>query len=194
MKQLTKKFLLIFLLAGTYQSLNAQNTKTKISMEIDPATFAFKGYGIHLRIQPKGMDHFLMGIGTYAMNMPDVLVNFNKQNRNSGWKSRLNQGYSLFGEYHFKDVNKGLFIGSQFGLQQHKISHNEIAGSEKFTNILAMGYIGYSIKPFRNNFYIKPWAGIGYTSKINGSNILSNLEYDIAPITMFLTLHLGYTF
>ena len=43
-------------------------------------------------------------------------------------------------------------------------------------------------------FYIKPWAGIGYTSKIAGTNQLEGKEYNIAPITMFATLHVGYTF
>ena len=57
-----------------------------------------------------------------------------------------------------------------------------------------MTYGGYTWQPFDFSFYIKPWAGIGYTSKISGTNNLGNSEYDIAPIMMFATLHLGYTF
>jgi len=177
---------------------NAQDAnnvnKTKLSIEIDPITFVFKGYSLHLRVQPKNSQHLLVGLGTYAMDMPDALVNFNKKNKNKQWDVRINQGYSLFGEYHFAEVNQKWFVGTQIGIQQFKIENSTAAGNEKFENILAMGYLGYTLKPFKNNLYIKPWAGIGYTSKLSGTNTLKTLEYDIAPITMFATLHIGYTF
>jgi hypothetical protein len=172
----------------------SNNDKTKFSIEIDPATFAFNGYGVHFRLQPKGSEHLLVGFGTYAMNMPDALVNFNKNNKNKGWNVRISQGHSLFGEYHLTEVNRKWFLGTQIGIQEFKIKKANLIGSEKFTNILAMGYFGYTIKPFKNSLYIKPWAGIGYSSKISGSNILGTSEYDIAPITMFATFHIGYTF
>ncbi|MEL6537533.1 MAG: hypothetical protein AAFQ98_19080, partial [Bacteroidota bacterium] len=111
-----------------------------------------------------------------------------------GWQVRLNQGYGLFGEYHFSTVNQGGFLGAQVGLQQHKISHAEVSGEATFTNLLAMGYFGYTIKPFRNNLYLKPWAGVGYTSRIAGSPQIGDFQYHIAPMTMFATLHIGYTF
>ncbi len=57
-----------------------------------------------------------------------------------------------------------------------------------------MGYIGYTFQPFDNGFYIKPWAGLGYTTKVAGENILDGHGYDVAPVTMFVTLHVGYTF
>lgn len=173
---------------------SSRNEKTKFNVEIDPATFAFKGYGLHFRVQPKGCEHLLVGFGTYAMDMPDVLVNFNNRNKDKGWNVRINQGYGLFAENHFTEVNRKWFVGCQIGIQEFKIKNNNILGNEKYTNILAMGYFGYTIKPFKNNLYIKPWAGIGYTSKISGENTLGTLEYDIPPITMFATLHIGYTF
>lgn len=190
------------LILGISFQLSAQNTestqgkKHKVSVEIDPATFAFKGFGVHLRIQPKNSEHLLFGVGAYAMNMPDLLVDCNKANRDKGWGLRLNQGYGLFAEYHFSEVNKGLFAGGQAGIQEYKIEleGQESAGSSKYTNGLAMGYLGYTFAPFKHNLYIKPWAGIGYTSKIAGENHVEAVEYDIAPITMFATLHIGYTF
>lgn len=186
-------FLMSISISAQEKEISAKN-KTEYSIEIDPFTFAFKGYGVHLRLQPKNSEHLLMGIGAYAMDMPDALVDFNKNNKGKGWNVRLNQGYGLFGEHHFSEVNKKWFVGAQIGIQEYKIENETVEGSEKFTNILAMGYFGYTIKPFKNNLYLKPWAGIGYTSKISGNNKLGALEYDIAPITMFVTLHIGYTF
>lgn len=171
-----------------------QVRKTKISVEIDPVTFGLNGYGIHLKVKPKNSEHLLIGIGIYAMDMPSVLIDFNKKNKGKDWNVRLNQGYGIFGEYHFSEVNKKWFVGTQVSMQEYKIENETITGSEKFTNALLMAYGGYTWQPFDFGLYIKPWAGIGYTSKLSGSNTLGHLKYDIEPITVFATLHLGYTF
>ncbi len=171
-----------------------KNETTKFSLEVDPATFAFNGYSFHIRVQPKGCDHLLVGFGTYALDMPDLLVDFNSKNKNKGWNVRINQGYSAFAEHHFLEVNRKWFVGTQIGIQEFKLENDATVGSEKFTNFLGMMYAGYTWKPFKNNMYIKPWAGFGYTSKISGTNTLGTLTYDISPITMFVTVHIGYTF
>lgn len=197
MKTKRKLAMIVLSLTFTATSLLAQekdDRKTKFSIEIDPVTFAFGGYSAHIRIQPKTSDHSLFGVGIYAMDFPDVFVDFNSKNKDKGWDVRLNQGYGFFGEHHFTEVNRKWFVGTQISIQEYKIENESIGGSEKFTNFLTMGYFGYTIKPFKNNMYIKPWAGIGYTSKISGNNTLGNLEYDISPITMFATLQIGYTF
>ncbi len=197
-KQVIKNILIVAIISFNYgvfaQQEEKETTKTEFSFEIDPATFGFGGYGFHLRIKPKNSEHLFIGFGAYAMDMPDVFVDINKDNKNKGWDVRLNQGYGLFAEHHFTKVNKKWFAGGQLGLQEYKIENEAIQGSEKFTNILFMTYGGYTWQPFDFNFYIKPWAGIGYNTKTSGSNTLGNLEYDISPILIFATLHIGYTF
>ncbi len=181
-----------FVLFG--QEIEEKINKTEFSLEIDPVTFGFRGYSLHLRVKPKNSDHLLIGVGAYAMDMPTALVDFNPNNIDKGWKLRLNQGYGAFGEYHFSEVNKKWFMGAQTSIQEYKIQNETIEGSEKFTNFLLMAYGGYTFQPFKFNLYIKPWAGIGYTTKIAGNNSLGNLAYDISPIIPFATLHIGYTF
>lgn len=181
----------LVLIALTSFSALAQ---TKFSLEIDPATFAFGGYSLHLRLQPGNSEHLLLGAGTYAMNLPDPMVNLNPENKYEGWDVRISKGYGFFGEYHLAEVNKGLFIGTQLGIQKFRVEKDDALGDAEFTNSLLMGYLGYSIKPFNNALYIKPWAGIGYTAKLSGTTSLSSDQYDISPITMFATLHVGYTF
>ncbi len=176
------------------QKETTETGKTKFSIEIDPATFAFKGYAFHLRVKPKNSKHLLIGIGVYAMDFPDLIVGFNPKNKNKGWNVRL-QGVGLFGEYHFSEVNKNFFVGTQLATHTYKIEKNNETGSEKFNTFLAMGYAGYTFKPFKNNgFYIKTWAGMAYTSKTGGKNKLGSSEYDVSPILMFAAVHLGYTF
>lgn len=176
----------------TYGQIKQDGKKTRISLEIDPATFFMKGYGIHIRIQPKTCHHLLYGIGVYSLDLPQEMVNMNKNNKD--WNVRIKQGISLFGEHHFTKVNKKWFIGGQFGVQTFTIEKKQIKTNSEFKNILTMSYLGYTFNPFNNRLYIKPWMGIGYTRKISGKNTIKSNEYDISPITMFATLHIGYTF
>ncbi|KAA3633436.1 MAG: hypothetical protein DWQ02_13100 [Bacteroidetes bacterium] len=190
----SKIYLLVFIALFTLANSKAVAQKTSISLEIDPATFIFKGYSAHLRIAPGGTEHLLLGAGVYAMDMPSFLVDLNKNNKGLGWNVRLNMGAGLFGEYHFKEVNRKSFVGLQTSLQEFKIANDSVDDEEKFSNLLLMAYTGYTFKPFDFNLYVKPWAGIGYASKISGETNLGELDYDLAPVTMFLTLHVGYTF
>jgi hypothetical protein len=197
MKKSIKFVLLCFLLSsGSFLPAIAQTTEgqTRFSLEIDPATFAFGGYSLHLRIQPKSSDHFLVGAGLYGMNMPDFLVALNPSNKDQGWNVRIDRGFGLFAEYHFNKVNQKWFGGLQISLQEHSLDLEDLEDSNQFTNTLAMAYGGYTFQPFRFNLYFKPWAGIGYQQLVAGENILSGKEYVIAPVTFFATLHLGYTF
>ena len=120
-----------------------------------PGTFFFEGYGVHLRWQPKECGHMLFGIGGYAMNMPDAIVDMNEKNKDQGWEVRLNQGVSLFGEYHFSEVNQKAFVGVQAGVQEYKLENEGITGSEKVSNALLMGYGGYTFPLFKSSFYAK---------------------------------------
>lgn len=185
---------LLMTFTASAQEANSSNKKASFSVEIDPMTFGFKGYGFHLRMSPKNSDHLLLGLGAYAMDFPSVLVDLNKKNKDQGWSTRLNQGYGLFAEHHFTEVNKKWFVGGQLAIQEYKIENETTDGSEKFSNFLLMAYTGYTWQPFDFNLYIKPWMGIGYTSKVTGENVLGGKTYDIAPILMFATLHVGYTF
>ncbi len=188
---------IIILLGGTniiYAQTTDENAKTKFSIEVDPMTYLLKGYSVHLRIQPKNSEHLLLGVGLYAMDMPDPFVNMNSENKDAGWDVRINQGVGLFGEYHFSEVNSKFFVGAQLSIQEYKIEQESAAGSSKYTNALGMAYVGYTIKPFDNELYFKPWAGIGYTEKISGSNELNGETYSIESMVPFATLHVGYTF
>ncbi len=190
----SKIFILTIFAFFSLLNIEAVAQETSFSLEIDPATFAFKGYSAHLRVAPAGTQHLLVGAGVYAMDMPSFLVDLNKNNKGQDWNVRINLGTGLFGEYHFKEVNRKSFVGLQTSFQQFKIGNNSVDGEEKFSNLLLMAYTGYTIKPFDINLYVKPWAGIGYTSKISGETSIGELNYDLAPLTMFLTLHIGYTF
>lgn len=174
---------------------NQNESKTTISIETDPSTFLFGGYAFHFRIKPKKSNHLTIGAGTYGLNLPAVMVDMNADNHAKGWNVRINSAYSLFGEYYFTEANKKWFVGMQLGVQNYKNNNDQFASIEsKYRNLLIMPSIGYNFRPFKIPLYIKPWMGIGYTSKLSGDNQINNLTYTISPLVPFVTLHVGYTF
>ena len=126
-----KTTVLILMLLLTSMMIKAQESKTRLSLEVDPATFVFKGYGVHIRVQPSTCQHLLFGVGMYAMDIPDVLVDMNEKNKGKDWSVRLNHGASGFVEHHFTEVNSKFFVGSQLGVQQYAIEKQDFQGSEK---------------------------------------------------------------
>lgn len=182
--------LLIFSIAAA--GLKAQD-RTTISIETDPSTFLFKGYAVHLRIKPAASYHYVLGAGVYALDLPNLMVDLNPLNKGKGWNVRINSAYSLFGEYYFEKANHNWFVGMQVGIQNYKNSNSNILDEEsKYSNLLFMPSIGYVWQPFEFPLYFKPWFGLGYTTKISGSNTIANSEYNISPLIPFVTLHIGY--
>ena len=130
-----------------------------------------------------------------TVTLPDFFVNANSDNKDKGWDVEATGGFSLFGEYFFDKANYKWFIGEQIGIQKYRIKNESVTNAHSdFTQLVLMTYAGYAWKPFEIPLYIKPWAGIGYTPKISGSNELNGLEYKTFSITPFVTFHIGYTF
>lgn len=168
---------------------------TTYSVETDPATFAFNGYALHARVTPTGWDQWVVGVGIYSMDFPDLFIDMDAENKNMNWDVRLDRGLGLFAEHYFNSGNTGWYIGGQIALQRYKIKNSIISdGSSSYTNLLIMPAVGYRWFPMDNGIYIQPWMGVGYTSKISGSNRLSGMEYHISKIIPFATFHIGYRF
>jgi hypothetical protein len=170
--------------------------KTEFSIETDPTAFLMKGYSFHVRVKPASWGKVLLGAGTYGLDFPEMIADLNPDNRDEGWKPRIRTAYAMFGEYYFKEVNNRWFIGEQIGVQNFRVKNDreQLSGSADFSNVLLMTYFGYSWHPYKGAFYVKPWAGLGYTSKIDGITTVGSLRYDVAPLFPFFTFHLGYTF
>jgi len=168
---------------------------SRLSLEIDPITFLYKGHSLHIRYQPMFSERFLIGVGTYALDLPDPIVDLNKSNRDEGWEVRIRGAFSIYGELYANEANKGFFIGEQAGFQSFRISNDrETGGSSSFNSLLLLTYLGYSWYPYKGSFYLKPWVGLGYTEKIDGLNKVGTMRYDIGPWFPFITVHAGYTF
>lgn len=186
---------LFFLCLGFWSQLSAQSSTGKgaFFIETDPSTFAFGGYAAHIRFKPAKSDHLLLGLGTYALDFPEVMINMNAKNKDKGWDLRIKSAYSLFGEYYFGEAGEKWFAGFQAGIQNYRLKNNTDAGGEAtYQNLILMPSVGYSWTPFKFPLYLKPWLGLGYTTQLSGQNVLQGQTYDIAPLVPFFALHIGY--
>ena len=167
----------------------------RTSVEIDPVAFLFEGYSFHFRYKPMFSEHVLLGLGTYALNLPDQFVDMNPDNRDMGWAVRIRNAYFLYGELYQKEANDGWFVGEQIGFQRFRASRGGESGeSASFNNLTLMTYLGYSWHPYKGSFYVKPWLGLGLTEQIDGNTRAGSKEYDVARLFPFFTFHIGYTF
>jgi hypothetical protein len=174
---------------------HARNS-TVYSLETDPGTFALNGYALHLRAAPAGSRHWVLGAGVYALDLPSAMVDLNAANRGQGWGVRLDHGLGLFAEYYLDPTRRGWLLGGQLALQDYRLTNASLPGTvARFTNALFMVHGGYRWYPSRgDHWYVQPWAGVGYDQKLSGQNTLGAQTYDIAPLMVFATVHVGYTF
>ena len=178
-----------------YIPIFSRDYSSRLSVELDPITFMLGGHSIHLRYQPMFSERLLIGAGTYALDLPQSIINLNDHNRNQGWKARIRSAYALYGEFYPGKANHGWFAGEQLGFQAFKVTNeSEVTGTASFNTFIAMTYAGYSWHPYKGSFYIKPWVGLGLTGKVDGLNTVGAMTYDVGPWFPFFTFHAGYTF
>lgn len=88
---------------------------------------------------------------------------------------------------------KGFFVGAQLSQQEFSIERSGNVSAE-FTNNLLMLNIGYRWQFQNSQFYLLPWAGIGYTKTVENKAAQKTVGFDQDPVSAFMTLHLGYSF
>ena len=79
------RYIAAFVLLNSVSSVPAF-AKGEVALEVDPFTFAFGGYSLHLRISPESKPKLRYGIGTYSMELPDAFVDITPSS--FAWRSR----------------------------------------------------------------------------------------------------------
>ena len=183
----------LFISSIALTQLISIQASANIELEIDPATYAFKGDSLHVKFTTDKAPQWRWGLGTYRMEMPDLLIDMNDKNKNQNWDVEIKRAYGLFTEYYFDPSQAGWFIGGQISQQKFQIEKPTTFSTE-FSNGLLMLNLGYKWQIKNSSFYLLPWAGVGYTKTINNNNARIASGFDVEPVAAFMTMHLGYTF
>jgi hypothetical protein len=195
------------------QQLEAQETSTKsiqkstFSVEIDPIVpIVLHGFSGHFMWKPKKSNHLVFGLAIIISGeLPSFIINLNSKNKDMGWNYKINQGLGLEMEYYYKKANKSWFSGLQLLTQEINLTNDNVPEVDEHRTNIGMVVLttGYKWYPFsKRHFYLKPWAGIGYSGVMKGafsSEVISNTTvgdytYDIMALMPYAALHIGYTF
>ncbi len=177
-------------LLGACLSLPSQ---AQIDIEIDPATYVFKGDSLHVKLTTTNAPQWRWGLGTYSLELPSALVETNQQNKPGNWTVDIHRAYGLFTEYYLNPEQTGWFIGGQVSEQTFRVINPTQAASE-FTNGLLMVNLGYKWAIADSAFYLLPWAGLGYTQTTGNNPSRLAAGFDVDPFTAFMSVHIGYEF
>lgn len=205
------KFLVLVLILGiTIGHATAQEVKQKgtneFMVEIDPIPIIMGGFGGHFGWSPKKSEHFTFGLSFIAQaTYPKAFIDLYDQNKEMGWGVKINQGMGLWTHYYFDQRNQGWFVGLQLFTQEMEITNENFPEETDRTNTILIaaqgGYLWYPFK--KKKLYLRPWAGLGYQSVVSGSFDpdsvdpdleVGDLEYYLAPVMPFATVHFGYRF
>jgi hypothetical protein len=206
-------FALLTILFFQFHSVEAQDSalksiqKSTFSVEIDPTVpIVLHGFSGHLMWKPKNSNHVVYGLAIIVGGeLPSFVINLNSKNKDMGWNYKINQGLGLEMEYYYKQANIAWFSGLQLFTQEINLTNDNVPSVEEHRTNTGMAVIttGYKWSPFKSeHFYIKPWAGIGFSGVLNGafsSEVIPNTEvgsytYHISPVTPYAAIHLGYNF
>ena len=162
-------------------------------VEIDPMPFALSGHAVHIRLPIPSVPGLVVSAGTYGMEFPGIFTDINSKNRDEGWHPEIDRAYAAFADYHFSGKPEGLFVGMQLAYQDFELERDESDERRDYGVILVMARVGTLWKPFDSGFFLLPWAGLFANIRADDSNLqIGDETFDVAPISGFATLHVGW--
>ncbi|MEQ1506224.1 MAG: hypothetical protein ABMB14_28585 [Myxococcota bacterium] len=166
-----------------------------VELETDPSTFAFHGGALHVRAALPGAERWAVGLGAYALRLPQPMVALSPANRGEGWTADL-FGAGLFVDRYVSAPFTGLSIGAQVAVHRWSLARPDVADGDAVASaILAMPRVGWSWTPFdRLGLYVYPWLGLGLTGQIGGDAEVGGAAYRIGPVLPFAAVHVGWRF
>lgn len=185
------KLISIFAPVVTLSATNiSQGSETYL--ETDPLTWMLNGRSLNIKRSSTIHNNVTVGLGYFSLELPDIMIDQNRKNKNKGWDVAVNNGYEFYIDYYLSDPDKGWFTGLQMSLYDFEIEKDK--NKSNFNSVVSLWRSGYLWRPAGTGFYLMPWAAIGYTQKSSGSNNVNGEKYDVEPVVLFATLYLGYSF
>ena len=183
-----KKVLFTAIIAIASVNVNAQAEK-HFELEIDPIAYVLGGASGHAAFTWKN-ERFQLG---YAqLSMPEALRNH--ENLSESFKSISLKWDYFFGKH---NANQGFFVGPTF---DYLFLTYEDEFSETYKeDQLSLGVRGgYKFDLFKkskafNGLYVTPWLGVSAFTKSKDIEV-GGKTYTRKPISIFPTVHLGWSF
>jgi hypothetical protein len=185
-----KKFAFIFgIIIASLTSTNAQSNNFEI--ELDPLAYALGGVSGHIAYAFKNQR---IQFGYAQLTVPEATQT------NEGVTEFFVAFPTLKWDFFFgcEDASQGFFAGPtlDYLMMTYGNEVEEVKGSK--LNLGIRG--GYKFNLFKKNkvlsgLYLTPWLGFSYNTLAGNSDFeLGDEIYSTNPLTVFPTLHLGWSF
>ncbi|NDY92229.1 hypothetical protein [Ideonella livida] len=163
-------------------------------LEVDPATFALKGYSLHVRVPLNGSEEarrWTVGVGGYAMEFPSAMRGMAVKNAASSTEIEIERGAAVFIDRYLDQPLQGWFTGLELGRQRYKLSDG--AQVERYDATVAMPRLGYHFK-LDGGWYVLPWVGVGFVDTDRDELNVGGRTVKPRSTLAFATVHVGYAF
>lgn len=175
-------------MASALVNTNAQ-TEKHFELEIDPIAYAIKGASGHAAFT---WNNKRIQLGYGQLSLPVAMRNH--ENVSESFKSISLKWDYFFGKH---NANQGLFVGPT--IDYLFLSYKDEFNAEYKESQFSLGVRGgYKFDLFKkskalNGLYVTPWVGVSAFTKSKDIE-LGDKMYSRKPISIFPTVHLGWSF
>lgn len=194
MKKQLVKIIAGMLLIACGQNAQAQQNKSAVSLETDPAPFILGGYSFSVKFSPGKLNHVAVTGSVYSSRFPDKMMD--KSNYEKGFRDlKIETSYALFADYFIRPDRTGFHAGPSAFWYSKSVGTNRDAGRINFRSIYPNARIGYVYRPFKKaGLYVDPWVNFGKEFVMKGNKTTDGVEYTTNRFSYILAIHIGYQF
>ncbi|MCB9564478.1 MAG: hypothetical protein H6709_17620 [Kofleriaceae bacterium] len=151
-----------------------------LDLEVDPTAYVFGGFSVHLGL---GWGHLRLDLGAYGMDVPRWF------HGNDGFDAHFD-GAGAKLQWFPRAAQRGAFVDVSTGWVRQHVARG---GASARNDALGVGVDAGWRFALPADFYVTPWAGVGY--QLGADDVmLDGHTFHNRAITVFAAVHVGYSF
>lgn len=156
--------------------------RPSFDLETDPVALFFRGGSLHAGIW---FGQWRLDVGGFGMEMPESL------HGNDGYTARFDGG-GLKLDRTFGRRRSHVFAGVDTSVSRLRVTNQDDDAVRNAVAVTFGGRVGY--RAFvGDHFFLAPWVGVAANLPTSSIDVGGG-TFDRAPVTVFPTVHLGYSF
>jgi len=169
----------------------ARADDTLVHGELDPLTFANRGYGGQIGIRHPALHGVRIAIASFSLHVPDVL---SQLGGNDGFDLRVRPSGAIYVLYYLEPPgHDGLSFGGSLQYLRLSYGHDSAPGEHvDVAEVSPQAIVGYQWHPFHGGLYLQPWLALGVALTHDGDAVVGGHRYSELPISPFFTVNIGY--
>jgi hypothetical protein len=179
----------VFALTALATPASAQS----VALEADALAYPLSGYSAALRVTHDNGFSYALGTGRYTL--PTFLVKGQSTYDEAGWKATseaiqvLRVGYRFLGPKVDGPAVDAIVVN-----QLWRVEAERLGGADTHFKTIGLGVSGGYYFHIGSHFYLYPTAAVTYNVVYSGGTKVQGREYEVSPIGIAGSLHVGWEF